>query len=314
MFPWGDERRFNAYSRFCKTHYGGRIQKLPVDAGFSCPNRESRSEGGCTYCANAAFSPAYLSEGEEIATQLVRGKQFFQKRYPSNNGYFAYFQAYTNTFAPVRVLREKFEAALAVPDVKGLIVSTRPDCLPEAVLDYLAELNRRTELCVEIGAESFHNETLEHIHRGHTVECVFEAFRKLRERGIAACAHLIFGLPGENPAHWLEDVSKLNELKPQFVKFHQLQIFKNTPMEAEFAAFPERFHTMTAEEYVRFMCDYLERLSPEIVVERFSAEAPPRYLSVSRWNLLRHDALVKNIEEELRHRDSRQGFVLMHNA
>lgn len=307
MFPWGDERRFNAYSRFCKTQYGGRIQKLPVDAGFSCPNRVSRSEGGCTYCANAAFSPSYLSDNEDVVGQLEKGKRFFQKRYPSNNGYFAYFQAYTNTFAPIRVLRERFEAALPVPDVKGLIISTRPDCLSEAVLDYLSELNCRTVLCVEIGVESFHNETLEHIRRGHTVECAYEAFRKLHECGIATCAHLIFGLPGETPAQWLGDVLKINELKPKFVKFHQLQVFKNTAMEAEYAAFPERFHTMTAEEYVKFMCDYLERLSPEIVVERFSAEAPPRFLSVSRWNLLKHDAFVRKIETELVFRDTFQG-------
>ena len=197
MFPWGDERRFNAYSRFCKAQYGGRIQKLPVDAGFSCPNRVSRSEGGCTYCANGAFTPSYLSDNENVVGQLENGKRFFQKRYPSNSGYFAYFQAYTNTFAPIYVLHDKFEAALTVPDVKGLIISTRPDCLPEAVLDCLSELNRRTVLCVEIGVESFYNETLEHIHRGHTVECAFEAFRKLHERGINTCAHLIFGLPGE---------------------------------------------------------------------------------------------------------------------
>lgn len=307
MFPWGGERRFNAYSHYCAVHYGGRIQKLPVDVGFSCPNRQSRTQGGCSYCANAAFSPAYLSDSEDIVTQLEKGKQFFQKRYPSNNGYFAYFQAYTNTFAPIRVLREKFEAALTVPDVKGLIVSTRPDCLPDAVLDYLAELNLRTILCVELGVESFHNETLEHVHRGHTVECAFEAFKKLRERGIAACTHLIFGLPGETPAQWLEDVSIINELKPQFVKFHQLQLFKNTPMESEYVAFPERFHMLTVEEYIRFICDYLELLSPEIVVERFSSEAPPRYLSVSRWNLLRHDMLVRKIDEELARRDTWQG-------
>lgn len=307
MFPCGDERRFNSYSRFCKTQFGGRIQKLPVDAGFSCPNRVSRSEGGCTYCANAAFSPSYLSDNEDVVGQLEKGKRFFQKRYPSNNGYFAYFQAYTNTFAPIRVLRERFEAALSVPDVKGLIISTRPDCLSDAVLDYLSELNCRTVLCVEIGVESFHNETLEHIRRGHTVECAYETFCKLHECGIATCAHLIFGLPGETPAQWLGDVLKINELKPKFVKFHQLQVFKNTAMEAEYAAFPERFHTMTAEEYVKFMCDYLERLSPEIVVERFSAEAPPRFLSVSRWNLLRHDELVRKIEAELAIRGAFQG-------
>ena len=307
MFPWGDERRFNSYSRYCKTHFGGRVQKLPVDAGFSCPNRVSRSEGGCTYCANAAFSPAYLSEDEDVVAQLEQGKRFFERRYPSNNGYFAYFQAYTNTFAPLSVLREKFEAALTVPDVKGLVISTRPDCLPEAVLDYLSELSLRTNLTVEIGVESFHNETLAHIRRGHTVECAFEAFRRLRERGIPSCAHLIFGLPRETPGMWLEDVQTINELRPQFVKFHQLQILRDTPMEAEFAATPDRFRTLTAEEYVRFMCDYLERLSPEIVVERFSAEAPPRFLSVSRWNLLRHDALVRKIESELAIRDTFQG-------
>ena len=309
MFPWGNDRRFNSYGHYCRTRYGGRVQRLPVDAGFSCPNRNGRVQGGCTYCANSAFSPSYLSDSEDVVAQLEKGKRFFQKRYPSNNGYFAYFQAYTNTFAPVRVLREKFEAALTVPEVKGVIVSTRPDCLPDAVLDYLAELNDRTDLCVEIGVESFHNETLEHIRRGHTVECAFEAFRKLRERGIAACAHLIFGLPGETPAQWLEDVSKLNELKPQFVKFHQLQMFKGTAMAAEYAEYPARFVAFTSDEYVRFMCDYLERLSPEMVVERFSAEAPPRYLAVSRWNLLRHDALVKKIEEELASRETWQGVI-----
>jgi hypothetical protein len=307
MFPWGDERRFNSYSRYCKAHFGGRIQKLPVDAGFSCPNRMSRSEGGCTYCANAAFSPAYLSEDKDVAGQLEQGKRFFERRYPSNNGYFAYFQAYTNTFAPLSGLREKFEAALKVSDVKGLVISTRPDCLPDAVLDYLSELSSRTNLTMEIGVESLHNETLSHIRRGHTVECAFEAFRRLRERGIPSCAHLIFGLSGETPEMWLEDVLKINELRPQFVKFHQLQILRDTPIEAEYAASSDRFHTLTAEEYVLFMCDYLERLSPEIVVERFSAEAPPRFLSVSRWNLLRHDALVRKIESELTVRDTFQG-------
>lgn len=310
MFPWGDGRRFNSYSRYCKVHYGGRIQRLPVDAGFSCPNRVSRAEGGCTYCVNAAFSPSYLSDNESVVVQLENGKRFFEKRYPSNNGYFAYFQAYTNTFAPLRVLSAKFEAALTVPDVKGIIVSTRPDCLPESVLEYFSELKERTELCVEVGVESFHNETLEHIRRGHAVECVFEAFRRLHERDIPACAHLIFGLPGEKPEQWLSDVKLLNELQPQFVKFHQLQIFKATPMAEEFAAHPERFHTLTAEEYVGFICDYIERLSPEIVVERFSAEAPPRFLSVSRWNLLRHDALVRKIESELAIRASFQGKTI----
>lgn len=310
MFPWGDERRFNSYSRYCKAHFGGRIQKLPVDAGFSCPNRVSRAQGGCTYCANSAFSPSYLADQDDVASQLERGKSFFQKRYPKNNGYFAYFQSYTNTNASLDVLRAKFEAALNVADIKGLVISTRPDCLPDEVLDYLSELNIRTHLTVELGVESFHNETLAHIHRGHTVECSQDAFEKLHQRNISIGAHLIFGLPNETPEQWLSDVKILNELRPQFVKFHQLQIFKNTAMETEYNNHPKRFRSFSAEDYVQFLCDYLERMSPEIVIERFSAEVPPRYLAVSQWNLLRHDTLVRKIETELGIRDGWQGSSL----
>ena len=308
MFPWGNERRYYAYSHYCKTHYGGRIQKLPVDAGLSCPNRMSRSQGGCAYCANNAFTPSYLTENDDIAVQLEKGKAFFQKRYPSNHGYFAYFQAYSNTFASIEILRQKYEKALCVCDIKGLVISTRPDCLSDEVLDYLSELNTRTQLTIELGVESFHNETLAHIHRGHTVECTFEAFEKLHSRNITIGAHLIFGLPGEKPEQWLSDVQMLNKLRPQFVKFHQLQIFKNTAMETEYHNRPERFHPLSAEDYVLFLCDYLERMSPEIVIERFSAEVPPRYLAVSPWTLLRHDALVRKVEEELTRRNTWQSI------
>ena len=308
MFPWGGERRFNAYSHYCRTLFGGRVQKLPVDAGFSCPNRASRTQGGCTYCANSAFSPSYLAQNDDIATQLENGKRFFEKRHPHKNGYFAYFQSYTNTFAPLPVLRDKFEAALQVPDIKGLVISTRPDCLQDEVLDFLSELNERTRLTVELGVESFHNETLAHIHRGHTVESTFEAFEKLHSRKISTGTHLIFGLPDEKPEQWLTDVQSLNELRPQFVKFHQLQIFKNTAMEREYNDHPGRFHPLSADDYVQFLCHYLERMSPEIVIERFSAEVPPRYLAVSPWHLLRHDALVRKIEDELVKRGTYQGF------
>ncbi len=308
-FLWGDERRFNSFSRHCRAHYGGRIQKLPVDAGFSCPNRMSRAYGGCTYCANEAFTPAYVSASDDVTVQLEKGKRFFQNRYPINNGYFAYFQSFTNTNASVDILREKFGEALQVADIKGLVVATRPDCLSEAVLDYLSELNTRTHLTVELGVESLHDETLAHIHRGHDTTCTQNAFQKLRNREISVCAHLILGLPNETPSTWLSDIQEINQLEPQFVKFHQLQIFKNTAIETEYAAFPERFHTFTAGEYVCFMADYLERLSPKIVVERFSAEAPPRYLAVSRWQLHRHDVMVREIEDELELRGAFQGCL-----
>ena len=309
MFPWGSERRFYAYSHYCKTHYGGRIQKLPVDAGFSCPNRVNRSKGGCTYCANNAFTPSYIAENDDIAVQLEKGKAFFQKRYPSNIGYFAYFQAYSNTFASLDILKQKYETALNVPDIKGLVISTRPDCLSDEVLDFLSELNTRTKITLETGVESFHNETLAHIHRGHTVECTFQTFEKLHSRNIPVGAHLIFGLPNEKPEQWLSDVQLLNELRPQFVKFHQLQIFKDTAMAAEYNAHLERFQPLSADQYVQFLCDCLEKMSPDIVIERFSAEVPPHYLAVSHWHLLRHDALVRKIDEELARRNAYQGVL-----
>ena len=171
----------------------------------------------------------------------------------------------------------------------------------------IIRVSLRTELSVELGVESFHNETLGHIHRGHTVEQTFEAIGKLSERKIPVCIHLIFGLPFETPSQWMEDVQIFNRLPVQFLKFHQLQIFKNTAMAVEYAEHPERFHAFAAEEYVRFICDYLERMSPEIIVERFSAEVPPRYLAVSNWHLLRHDAIVRAIEAELTLRDAWQG-------
>lgn len=308
---WGGERRFNSYSQFCKVNYGGRVQRLPIDAGFTCPNRKSRSDGGCTYCSNNAFSPAYTSDSLGVKEQLLRGKDFFRKRHPSPGGYFAYFQSYTNTFAPVGSLRNLCNTVLEDNDIVGIIIATRPDCLPEAVIDLLAELNERTRLCVEIGVETFNNGTLEHIKRGHTAECSFEAFDKLRRRNIATCAHIIFGLPGENPGMWMNDVNLVNQLAPDFIKFHQLQILKGTQMETEFRDSPTLFHTFTADEYVGFICDYLERLSPSVVIERFCAEVPLRYLAVSNWQLLRHDALVRKIENELALRGSFQGSQLL---
>lgn len=308
QFPWGDGRRYNSYSRYCKEHYGGRVQRLPVDAGFLCPNRTNRATGGCTFCSNEAFTPKYLSDKQiDFQEQIIEGKIFFAKRYRNSLGYFAYFQSFTNTYVPVSILRNYCQSVLEIPDIKGIIISTRPDCLPNATLQFLSELSQKTDLCVEIGVESFSNDTLSHVNRGHSVECTFEAFEKLHDHGIRTCAHLIFGLPGETPDQWIKEVKCTNILKPDFLKFHQLQIFKGTPIESEYSNNPERFWTFTADGYVSFICDYLERLSPDIVIERICAEVPPRFLSVSNWKLLRHDTLVKKVEAELTQRDTYQG-------
>lgn len=309
-FPWGGERRFNSYGRFCNERFGGRVQRIPVDAGFSCPNRESRAEGGCTYCSNQAFSPAYVAKSTGIVGQLRDGRLFFSKHYNSNKGYFAYFQSYTNTFTTASKLSGLCDAALREAGIRGIIISTRPDCLPDSILDFLSELNGKTYLCVEIGIESFSDKTLGHINRGHTVECAFEAFRKLHERKIPTCAHIIFGLPFETPGSWIEEAKLLNALNPEFLKIHHLQIFKGTQIESEYLNNPGRFHVFDSDGYVNFICDYIERLSPNIVIERFCSEVPPRFLSVSHWQLLRHHELVGKIEDELERRNSFQGIRL----
>lgn len=310
LFPWGGERRFNSYNRYIKEHFGGRIQRIPIDAGFLCPNRINRSEGGCTYCSNLAFSPAYVAKSTTVEDQLKNGKLFFSNHYKSNNGYFAYFQSYTNTFTSVNNLQKLCETALNEPDIKGIIIATRPDCLSESVLNFLAELCNKTYLCVEVGVESFRNKTLLHINRGHSAECTFEAFEKLHKRDIPTCAHLIFGLPYETPDVWIEDVKLMNALDPEFIKFHQLQIFKGTQIESEYLNNPNLFYVFDSDKYVDFICDYLELLAPKIVIERFCSEVPPQFLSVSHWKLLRHNELVKKIETELARRNSFQGMKM----
>lgn len=308
LFPWGDGRRYYSTNAFMKARYGGRVQKLPIDAGFTCPNRDGTcGTGGCTYCLNEAFNPSYCTPAKSISEQLREGMSFHRHHNRNLKGYIAYFQAFSNTYAPIGRLRALHEEALSVPGIVGITLATRPDCLGGDVLDYLQELSQKTHLCVEVGVESCRDETLRRIHRGHDFACSQHAIGQLHARHIECGAHLIFGLPGETPAQWLENLRKVNALPLQHVKFHQLQIINGTAMEREHQSHPDDFHHFTLEGYVAFIAEYLSHLRPDIAVERLAGAVPHRYTATTGWHGVKYDAVVKAVEQQLAKNDSFQG-------
>ncbi len=301
-------RRFYSYKQFLQEKFGARIQKLTIDAGFTCPNRDGTvGTGGCTFCLNDAFNPSYCTPVKTVKQQLEEGIQFHQNRYRRADSFLAYFQAYSNTYLSLDELKRKYDDALQHPDVKGIVIGTRPDCIDEEKLDYFAELNEKMFISIEYGLESIHNETLEHINRGHNFEQSVNALQMTQSRGIHTGAHFIFGLPFETPEVWMKDVHIINQLPINSIKFHQLQIIKGTKMEAEFAANPERFHLFSMDNYIPFIVDFVEYLSPTLVIERFAGEVPPRYLAVNTWGTTRYDVILNKIEKEFEKRDSFQG-------
>lgn len=301
-------QRYNSQVDFFKEKFGCRLQKLVVDAGFTCPNRDGAlSRGGCTFCDNNAFHPNYSTPDKPILQQLEEGIEFHRGRYRRTSEYLAYFQAYTNTYAPLEVLRERYSQALSHPLVRGIVIGTRPDCVDEEKLDYLAELAKNHIVIVEYGIESCYNATLEHINRGHTWEDAVRATEMTAARGLMQGAHFIFGLPGEGREMMLQSAERVNSLKVDSVKFHQLQIIKGTKMECEFAAHPERFKTFRLDEYIDFFVDYLELLRPDLVIERFAGEVPPRFVNTTPWGLVRNVELIRMLEKRLEERKTFQG-------
>ena len=308
LYAWGDERRYNSYAGYFRRLFGRRMQKLSVDAGFSCPNRDGRiATGGCTFCNNGAFTPSYCSRGLSITRQIEEGIAFHRWRYREAQRYLVYFQSFSNTYAPLEVLRERYEEALAHPDVAGLIIGTRPDCVDEAVLDYLAELARDRYVAVEYGIESVYDASLRAVNRGHDFATAERAVQMTTERGLACGAHFILGLPGETDEMILEGVKAINRLNLTTVKFHQLQIFRDTAMAQEFDEHPDRFRFWTVDAYIDLVVEVLRRMRPDVVVERFASEAPPRYHHGPNWGLIRNEELWRRLEERLRERDTYQG-------
>lgn len=298
--------RYYDFSAYLSEHFSFKVQKISLNAGFTCPNRDGTvGYGGCTYCNNQTFNPAYCHTDKSVTEQLEEGKRFFARKY-SDMRFLAYFQAYTNTYGELQELKRKYEEALTVPDVVGIVIGTRPDCMPEELLDYLEELNRRTFLIVEYGIESTDNETLHRINRGHTFEQAVQAVCRTAERGIRVGTHIILGLPGETKEMLMKQAGILSKLPLTTLKLHQLQLIKGTRMAMEYEKGPSDFHLFTADEYIDLVIDYVEHLRPNLVLERFVSQSPKELLIAPDWGLKNHEFTDK-VKKRMRERGSYQG-------
>ena len=313
-FPWQNSDRFNSYTAYIKKRFGGRLQKLSIDAGFSCPNRDgSLGYGGCTYCVNDAFNPSYCNPQKPISQQLEEGIEFHEKRYRRARNFIAYFQAYSNTYAPVEKLKNLYSEALSYPGISGIIIGTRPDCINDEILDYLEKLNRNYFVSIEYGIESIYDATLARINRGHDYAKAKEAILKTAGRGIHTGIHMIFGLPGESREMMLAEAAEISKLPVGSIKFHQLQIIKNTVMEKEYFKNPAEFDLFTLENYINFIVDFTERLNPSIMIDRFLSEVPPGFLAAGSWGLQRYDQVLAMIIKRFEQTDSWQGKLYLQN-
>ena len=304
-----DKKRYRSFVGYFKEKYGSRVQKIVIDAGFTCPNRDgSISVGGCTYCNNDAFHPSYSVPENSIFKQIDDGIEFHQNRYRNADGYLAYFQSFSNTYAPLDRLKELYEEALSHPAVRGIVIGTRPDCVDAEKLDYLQQLSKEKIVIVEYGIESCYNRTLERINRGHTYEQAVEAINETAKRGIHQGVHFILGLPGESKEDLFAMADKINKLPIQSVKFHQLQIVKGTAMEREFERVPEDFIQFELAEYIEFFADFLELLRPDLYIERFAGEVPPRFVNSTPWGSIRNVELLRLLDKKLEEKDTYQGL------
>ena len=325
-FPEG--KRYNTSVGYYRRLYGERLQKLVLDAGFTCPNRDgTKGRGGCTYCDNAAFHPGYSTAGKSLARQIDEGIGFHHNRYRGASHYLAYFQSFSNTYAPLERLRSLYLEALSHPDVAGIVIGTRPDCVDDGKLDFLRDLREgrvmegwKRELAsgpvtaplvsIEYGIESCHDSTLERINRGHDFDCARKAVEETAARGIPVGAHFILGLPGETRQMMLDQCRLINTLPVNSIKFHQLQFVKGTRMEAEFKADPGYFLRLDLDDYIDLVADILERLRPDICIERVAGEVPPRFVETPQWGLIRNFDILHRLDARMEERDSWQGKLL----
>jgi len=308
VYPWGDTRRFHSYSRYFKDMFGTRVQKVTVNAGFTCPNRDGTiGKGGCTFCNNGAFSPSYCTPDKTVRQQIEEGLEFHANRYRKAEKYLAYFQSFSNTHAPLDELKKIYDQAFEVPGVIGIVIGTRPDCIDRQKLDYFARLAEQHYVIIEYGIESCYDRTLQQINRGHDVSTAQRAVRDTAERGIHTGAHFILGLPGETKQMMIDQTAMINDMPLDTVKFHQLQLFKDTAMGEEYFLHPDKFSLFELPEYIAFFTEVLTRLRPGLVIERFAGEAPPRFHIGHRWGLIRNEQLLSMLEKYLEKTDSWQG-------
>ena len=297
---------YNDFAAFLKQYFTCKVQKISINAGFTCPNRDgSKGQGGCTYCNNQTFNPEYCHTDKSVRTQLEEGKRFFSYKYPDMK-YLAYFQAYTNTYGELQELKNKYLEALQTEDVVGLVIGTRPDCMPDELLDYLEELNKQHFLLVEYGIESTNDQTLIRINRGHTFAETVDAIERTASRGILTGGHVILGLPGESPEEIVSQADTLSRLPLTTLKLHQLQLIRGTRMAYEYYKNPEEFHLFGVDEYIDLVIDYVEHLRPDIVLERFISQSPKKLLIAPDWGLKNYEFTAR-VQKRMKERGSYQG-------
>ncbi len=278
---------YNDFGTWIRARFPFKVQKISIDAGFTCPNRDGQTgTGGCTYCDNRTFNPTYCDRRKTVSEQLEEGKAFFARKYPEMR-YLAYFQAYTNTYAPVSSLATMYEEALCTENVVGIVIGTRPDCINEALLDYLKTLSRRTFVLIEYGIETANNTTLRRINRGHTFECTQRAIEMTHRRGILVGGHIILGLPGEDAAESIRQAPIISSLPLDILKIHQMQIIRGTVLAREYARKP--FHIYNVDEYIQLIIDYIARLRKDLILERFVSQSPADLLIAPKWGLKNYE-------------------------
>ncbi|WP_421919724.1 TIGR01212 family radical SAM protein [Marinifilum sp.] len=305
-FPWGHKGRYNDFPSYFKSKFSERIQKVSIDAGFTCPNRDgSKGVGGCTYCNNNSFNPEYCSPKKSITNQIEEGISFFNAKYHAQK-YLAYFQAYSNTYGHIDQIKRLYNEALSHERVVGLVIGTRPDCVSNDVLDYLENLAKEYYIGVEYGVESANDQALLAINRGHDYKVAEQTILRTANRGIHIGAHLVNGLPYDSKKDMLNHAIRLSKLPIESLKLHQLQILNDTQMAKEYQEAPERFYLFELEEYLDFIVDVIERISPDVMLERFTNQTPPGWLIAPKWGLKNYQ-FVNKLNNLLKERGTWQG-------
>jgi len=300
-------KRYLDYSSFIRATFGERVQKISLDIGFSCPNRDgSKGYGGCTYCNNNTFNPDYCEPTKSIKEQLEQGIAFFGKKYKAIH-YLAYFQAYTNTYSDIDSLKRMYEEALNVPGVIGLVIGTRPDCITDELIDYFSFLSKKHFISLEFGVESTNEKTLLAVNRCHTFKETKATFEKCKNKGFHLGAHIILGLPGEDKNDLLNHAKEVSKLPIDTLKMHHLQIVKNAVMAVQYKRNPEKFNLFSSEDYIDFVTDFIGNLRPDIIIERFISETPHNLLIAPKWNNLKNFEVVAKIDKKLIEKNIWQG-------
>ncbi|QDO92805.1 TIGR01212 family radical SAM protein [Formosa sediminum] len=300
-------KRYLDYSSYIKSRFGTRVQKISIDIGFSCPNRDgTKGYGGCTYCNNDSFNPDYCQPSRSITSQLKEGISRFHSRYKTQK-YLAYFQAYTNTYSDFNSLKAMYEEALSVSGVVGLVIGTRPDCISDVIINYLSQLSKTHYIALEFGVETTLNKTLERVNRCHTFEDSISVFQRCKNKGIHLGAHLILGLPGESRLELLDHARLISELPIDTLKLHHLQIVNKTVMAYQYKHNPEYFNLFTQEDYIAFVAEFVSLLRPDIIIERFISHAPQAMLIAPKWGKLKNFEIVNKIDRKLTELNTWQG-------